>query len=253
MSTEPAICIKDLTFGYDERPVLEHVNLDLNPGDFAAFIGPNGSGKTTLARLILGLLEPWSGTITVFGKPPHEGRQLIGYVPQQVQLDLKFPVTVLDVVLMGRLGHARALGGYAKADRRIAMQALEEVQLPDRAQTPFADLSGGQRQRTIIARALASQPQLLLLDEPLANVDTGVQGELYDLLRALNARLTIVLVTHDIGVVSQLVRTVVCINRTVSVHPTREFSGQLLEQLYGHPITFVAHDHHHPHTHEHGH
>lgn len=164
MSADPAIEISGLSFGFDSLLVLEKVDLTIPKGDFVSMVGPNGGGKTTLLRLILGLLRPERGTVRVFGKPPAEARRLIGYMPQYAHLDPRFPVRVLDVALMGCLG--RHLGPFSRADRARAREALGEVGLADYAKRSFSALSGGQRQRVLIARALACEPRLLLLDEP---------------------------------------------------------------------------------------
>jgi len=245
------ISAANLTFGYDADPVLEDVNLSLGQNDFVCLVGPNGGGKTTLLRLILGLLTPDRGTIRIFGLPPEKARHRVGYMPQYAQLDSQFPVSVLDVVLMGRLGIAPALGPYGRTDRAVAQRALEEVGLAKLQRRPFSALSGGQRQRVLIARALACEPDLLLLDEPTSNLDLAVQDDFYALLTELSKRLTVVLVSHDVGFVSNLVRTVVCVNRTVSVHPTAELSGKTITDLYGTDVRMIQHHHHHDHDHHH--
>jgi zinc transport system ATP-binding protein len=195
-------------------------------------------------RLMLGLLKPAGGTVRIFGRPPLEVRRRIGYVPQHVQFDQQFPVTAMDVVLMGRLGIGPAVGPWRRADRQAALAALGEVGLTEEChRRPLANLSGGQRQRALIARALASRPDLLLLDEPTANLDMAVQGDFFDLLHRLNERLTVVLVSHDVGFVSQHVRTVICVSHTVEVHTTREVDGHVINELYGGPVRFVHHSH----------
>jgi len=239
----PAIVLENLTFSYGGTPVLENVNATIDVEDFACLVGPNGGGKTTLIKLVLGLLRPDSGRVTLFGRPPRETRSRVGYVPQYFQFDLFFPIKVLDVVLMGRLDRHRAFGHYAHKDADAARDALAQVDLPNLADRPFAALSGGQRQRVLIARALAAQPDLLILDEPMANIDPAVQNELYEVLKALLGRLTIVMVTHDMGFVSTLVNRVVCVNRTVWIHPTTELTGEFICNLYGSDVSMVRHDH----------
>jgi len=232
-----------LSFAYDAEPALEDVNLTINVRDFVCVVGPNGGGKTTLLKLILGLLTPGGGSLQVFGLSPDKARTRVGYMPQYAQLDPQFPVSVMDVVLMGRL--RPGIAPYGRADRQIAERVLGEVSLGDFARRPFSVLSGGQRQRVLIARALACEPDLLLLDEPTSNLDLRVQGDFYDLLRDLSKRLTVMLVSHDVGFISNLVRTVVCVNRTVSVHPTSELSGKTITDLYGSEVRMIQHHHDH--------
>jgi len=238
-----AVDIRDLWFSYDSIPVLQGVNLSILTGQKVCMVGPNGGGKTTLVKLILGLLKPTRGRVRVFGGSPVTERKRIGYVPQHVAFDPKFPVSVIDVVLMGRLGQTGVLGPYRRGDRQAASGALEAVGLGDLAKRAFSDLSGGQRQRVLIARAIASGPELLLLDEPTANLDIGVEADFHELLEQLSEKLTLVMVSHDVGFVSQLVDKVVCVHGAVAVHPTAELTGELMRDLYGHDVMLVRHDH----------
>jgi zinc transport system ATP-binding protein len=239
----PAIAIEHLSFAYDGPLVLQDVSFGIAERDFVSVVGPNGGGKTTLLKLILGLLKPTRGVVRVFGRLPQEVRRRIGYVPQHAQFDPQFPASARDVVLMGRLGICPWLGPARRADRDAAAAALAEVGLSEYSRRPLAALSGGQRQRALIARALASEPALLLLDEPTANLDLAVQGDFFELLHRLNERLTVLLVSHDVGFVSQHVNTVVCVHRSVEVHATRELNGRMINELYGGPVRFVQHAH----------
>jgi zinc transport system ATP-binding protein len=239
MTPDPVITLRGVSFSYDGSPVLENVDLAIPQRDFVCVIGPNGGGKTTLLKLILGLIEPQKGQVRVLGVAPAQARRRIGYMPQRAQLDPQFPVSVLDVILMGRLGTGPWVGPYRRADRAVARRVLEEVGLADAANRPFAALSGGQRQRVFIARALACEPQILLLDEPTANLDPAVQDDLYALLRDLKQRLTVVLVSHDVGFVSVFFETVVCVNRTVHTHPTLELTRQRVADVYGREVRLV--------------
>lgn len=244
MDPNAVIELRNVCFAYGAQPVLQDVSLTVQAGDFASVVGPNGGGKTTLLKLVLGLLEPDSGVVRVFGRAPREVRRRIGYMPQHARLDPQFPVTVLDVVLLGRLGAGLRLGPFRPADRLAALEALREVDMQDLRHRRFAALSGGQRQRVLIARALAGQPDLLLLDEPTSNLDPHVEGEFYELLRRLNDRMTILVVSHDLGFVSQLVRTVICVNRSVQAHPTGELTGDAVSRMYAHDVRMVMHDRH---------
>jgi zinc transport system ATP-binding protein len=216
--------------------------LEIHPGEFVSVIGPNGGGKTCLLLLVLGMLRPNRGTVQVFGRAPERERSRMGYVPQFTRFDPLFPVTVYDVVQMGRLGRFWT-GPYRKEDREAALDALEQVGLGELRRRSFAELSGGQRQRILIARALATEPEVLLLDEPTANVDRLATDKLYELLVDLNQRLTVVLVSHDLGIVSRFVSSVVCVNRTVFTHPVSELTGEMIRDLYGGEIALVRHDH----------
>ena len=243
MTERPALELRDLSFAYDGTPVIESANLTVGCGEFVTIVGPNGGGKTTLLKLVLGLLQPDSGTVRVFGCSPEESNPRMGYVPQHSDTDPSFPATVLDVVLMGRLGKTRLFGTYTRKDVDIAMAALADVELAKLSRRPFSKLSGGQRQRTLIARALASEPDILLLDEPTANLDIAMEQELYEILLRLKKRLTLLLVSHDLAFVSGFTDTVACVNQTVMVHPTSEVTPELINALYGRDVRFVRHEH----------
>jgi zinc transport system ATP-binding protein len=244
MPDQPVIELCDVSFAYNGSPVLENVNFLVRPREAVCIVGPNGGGKTTLLKLILGLLPPGSGEVRVFGQPPRAVRLRMGYVPQQVQHDQQFPATVMDVVLMGRLGRPGlrgVFGWHGPDDRRAAWDALGQVGMDGLARRPLATLSGGQRQRALIARALASQPDLLLLDEPTANVDSLIEARLFEILREINRRMTVVVVSHDLGFVSNLVESVVCVNRRAVVHPTSQLTGELIREIYGGDVRMVRH------------
>lgn len=247
MLTPPPIQIKNLDFSYGRISVLEQANLSIADQEFVCMVGPNGGGKTTLLKLLLGLLEPQAGTVSIFGESPTAGRKWIGYLPQHANLDSKFPVTALDVVLMGRLGKTHRIGPYTQTDRSMARDMLDRVGLNEVEKRPLSTLSGGQRQRVLIARALVCEPRLLLLDEPTSSLDDYVERELYDLLRELNKELTVVVVTHDIGFVSSYVEKVVCVNRQVRIHPTSEINENIIHDMYGEHIHMVRHDQEHGH------
>ncbi|MDR1960306.1 MAG: ABC transporter ATP-binding protein [Planctomycetaceae bacterium] len=232
----------NVTFGYSREPVLENVNLSISSRDFIAVIGPNGGGKTTLLKLALGLLEPNLGTVTLLGNSPYQSRTLVGYTPQYLQVDPSFPLSVMDVVLMGRL-RKKSGWWYSREDRAAAQETLHTMQLFEYRNAPFGSLSGGQKQRTLIARALCGNPEILFLDEPTNNIDPSSESILYKILERLNERLTILIVSHDVGVVSSIVKNVICVNRTVAVHPASQLTGLLLHDIYGSEQLFVRHDH----------
>lgn len=243
--SSPIVQLDGVSFAYGEVVVLEGVHLSIWPGEWVLVVGPNGGGKTTLLKLILGLLEPTAGEVRLFGQEPAKTRHRVGYMPQHIQFDSLFPVTVMDIVLMGRLGTPgrRLLGWYTRQDRQAAQEALAEVGLAGLENRPFAALSGGQRQRVLIARALCSRPELLLLDEPTAHVDPQAEGQLMEILQRLHRRMSIVMVSHDLGVVSPQIGSVLCVNRRLVVHPTTELTGEKIRQLYGEDLRMIRHDH----------
>ncbi|MEZ5357345.1 MAG: ABC transporter ATP-binding protein [Candidatus Zixiibacteriota bacterium] len=240
--SESVVVIENLSFSYNGYPVLTDVTAHINCCDFVSIVGPNGGGKTTLLKLILGLLPPSKGKITVLNTTPERARPKVGYVPQHFHFDAQFPITVREVVLMGRLGNLSTLGKFKTHDKEIAERVLKEVELSDLAWRPFSDLSGGQRQRVLIARALATEPKMLLLDEPTAHVDIAAQKDLYEFLEKLNELLTIVMVTHDIGFVAPFINSVLCVNKKVAMHPTRQITGKIISELYGNDVQFISHD-----------
>jgi zinc transport system ATP-binding protein len=243
-ATAPVVEVEGLTFGFDPaRPVLKEATFRVEPLDFASVIGPNGGGKTTLLKLLLGLLQPDRGAVRVLGTSPQKARQRVGYMPQHATIDPRFPIDVMDVVLMGRLNATRAFGPYARRDRAAARSALEHAGLAGFERRPIAALSGGERQRVLVARALAAEPELLLLDEPAAGLDQRVEHDFFQLLVELNRRMTIILVSHDLGFVSRYVRTVICVNRTVQVHPTSAVNGRVIADMYGGEVRLVHHEH----------
>ncbi len=242
--TTPILEFQDVSFEYENRLVLEEVNLSVGPREFASIVGPNGGGKTTLLKLALGLLAPRKGRVLLFGSPPEESRHRAGYTPQHALFDRAFPISVLEVVLTGRL-KGKTWGGYASEDLGAARKALEQVRLYDLERRPFRALSGGQQQRVLIARALCGDPELLLLDEPTANVDPDTGEQILHILEELNQTMGILLVSHDVGFVSSVVRSVICVNRQVNMHPTQELSGAHLRDLYGENYRVVRHDKHH--------
>ena len=241
MSDAPVIDIRNLCFSFPGSVrILEDVDLLVPKGDFLAIIGPNGGGKTTLLRLILGLLRPDSGTVSVLGTTPAGAVGRIGYVPQITGFERSFPVSVMDAVLMGRL-HARgAFRGYTGEDRSIAESKLELLRIAElsRKRTPIC--TGGQRQRVLIARALCSAPELLLLDEPAAGIDTENQENFYHILSDINSDVTIVMTTHDIGAISSYVSRIACMNVQLFLHEDG-ITEETIARVYGCPFELITH------------
>ena len=241
---ENIVKFENVSFAYEKgKNVLEDISFDLSENEYACIVGPNGGGKTTLLKLILGLIKPSSGKITLFGGSVDEARDKIGYVPQFSKHDPNFPVSVLDVVLMGCLNKSFWYGRYSKQQTEMAKEALERVGLSEFINSGFSDLSGGQRQRAMIARAIMSQPKLLLLDEPTASVDVKGTEQFYNMFAELSKKFSIVMVSHDIGFVSSQVKTVICVRKTLQIHPISELTGESMQKIYGADVHMIRHDH----------
>ena len=240
--SEPLVRFQDVQLGYGRQLVLEKVQLDIFRGDFFGLVGPNGSGKTTLLRCLLGILKPLSGEVT------RSVGLRIGYVPQREMLDPLFPLSALDIVLMGRYPRAGILRSPQRADRDFAMQCLEQVGLADSAHKLYRELSGGQRQRLLIARALAVEPNLLVLDEPTNGLDLPTEAAILGLIERLHAQngLTIVLVSHVLNVVARYAtRMGVLLDGRLLVGDAEDLmQDQVLEEAYGVPVCVQRLDHH---------
>jgi len=241
LKAEYAIEIEGLTAGYDGEPIVKDVDLTISHGEFFGLIGPKGGGKSTLLKAILGLVKPMKGRIWIYGMPPSKGRALIGYVPQYTIFDKDFPISVQNVVMMGRRGRKGIRPFYSTQDREAVRRSLEQVGMWEHRKRHISKLSGGQKQRVYIARALASDPRILLLDEPTASVDAKMEESIYSLLRELNKERTIVLVTHDIGIISSHVSTIACMNRHIFSNDGRTLTADLLEESYQCPVDLIAH------------
>ena len=213
------VIVKELSFGYHPgTPVLENLSVSIESRDFVAVIGPNGGGKSTFLKLILGLLKPASGTIEVMGRKPHESATRIGYVSQDIHLNRGFPVSVLDVVLMGVLKSRNFLVRYSKAEIAQGTEALQKVGMEAFASHKMDTLSGGQLQRVFIARALVASPDILILDEPTSNIDSKGEQEVYEILKNLNKEITVIVVSHGISFLLDYAKTILFINRRLTRH-----------------------------------
>jgi zinc transport system ATP-binding protein len=242
VNDSPVVSLEGVCFAYGGTEVLRDVNFELEQGDFVGIIGPNAGGKTTLLKIVLGLLSPDSGRVTVFGGSARDARGKVGYVPQYARFDRSFPILVRTAVAMGTLGP----GGPRSSEATVAVdQALARVDLEDVADRQIGALSGGQLQRALIARALVAGPRLLLLDEPTASLDTRIGRSVYELLEELSEEITVVLVSHDIGVISRHVRTIACLNVDMHYHRSKELTPEMVEAAYGCPVDLVAHGHPH--------
>lgn len=248
----PLLTLNDVSAGYDNQVVLKNVNLTINDLDFIGVIGPNGGGKTTLIRLITGLLKPLSGSIQYFTEKKDN---LIGYLPQQSRIDVKFPISVMDIVLSGLMTRKGSLGRFSASDIKLARELLEQMDIAHLAKRTVSKLSGGQLQRVLISRALIASPRLLILDEPGTYVDNQFESDLYKLLKELNAKMAILMVSHDVGTISYYVKTIACVNTYVHYHRSNIITEEQLAS-YNCPIQIITHGDV-PHTvlqkHEHSH
>jgi zinc transport system ATP-binding protein len=229
--------LRNISFGYDNTPVLQNVDLDIFKEDYILVIGPNGGGKTTLLKLILGILEPWDGTITF--RKDISGR--LGYVPQYSTFNKNFPITSLDMVLTGRVNSGNFLRKYKKEDIEETEVTLKKLNLYDKRNENINNLSGGQLQRVLIARALVSDPAVLFLDEPTASIDITSQTNLRDLLDELNEKMAIAVVTHDPTPFARTYKHIACINKNIFFHGREELDSHTLEHVYGCPVELLGH------------
>jgi zinc transport system ATP-binding protein len=242
MRDQPLIELHSVSFSYETGRVLTDVSLKIMPMDYVVLLGANGSGKSTLLKVAVGLLKPTSGTALLFGRPATDARarERVGYVPQRAVISSRLPATVLEVVLAGRAAQRR-FGGFTRTERQQALRALERVGMQDFARRRIGELSGGQQQRVLIARALVSDPELLILDEPTAGVDRDSQIAFARVLRELNADgVAIVIVAHDLGAVAPDVRRVLALHQghidEISLEEARERVGMYVEDHPGHGV-----------------
>ncbi len=237
-----AVHIEDLSVHYGKTAALADVHLDVAEGEYLGIIGPNGGGKSTLLKAMLGLVKPSAGKIEVFGAPPGSGRAAVGYVPQLASMDKRFPITLLEVILTGRLKKTLApLFSYSKEDEAAALSLAQRVGVGGLVSRRLSDLSGGEFQKMLIARALAAEPKLLMLDEPTASVDAASREQIYKLLSELNRDMTIILVTHDLFAVSAQVKKLACLNGRLVYHGAPELTSGVVNSLYGCPVDLIAH------------
>ncbi len=246
---EPYIELNNVSFAYDHTPVIENLTFTVRKGEYLGIIGPNGGGKTTLIKIILGLLHPTEGAVMLFGKDRHDFKEKyrIGYVPQRItQADRNFPATVFEVVRTGRIARLGFFERFTQKDIDAVERAMEISGIAKYRDTRVGNLSGGEHQRVFIARALASEPDILILDEPTVGVDIGAQKTFYDFLAKLNNEhhLTIIFISHDVDAVSQETKTVLCLNHNLVCHglPQDLLNEHILERLYGSHSKRVPHN-----------
>lgn len=238
---QPIITLEHVFAGYEEKVALQNVSLEVFDHDFLGVIGPNGGGKTTLMRVILGMLKPFSGKVSYF----REGRQVpeitIGYLPQYNDIDRQFPISVEEVVLSGLSREKKLFASFKDAHRQQVEQTLEKLGMNDFAQRPIGSLSGGQLQRVLLARAIVSRPEVVVLDEPNTYIDKRFQEQMYQMLDVVNRDCAIIIVSHDVGTILQNVKAVACVNRTLHYHDTPEISTDELSEHFGCPIELLGH------------
>lgn len=249
MTNQPAVALKNVTVQFNRLVILDRINLQIKSKSITSIVGPNGGGKTTLLNTILGITKPFQGQVQVFGLPPSqtETKGIFGYLPQGNHSDLNFPVNGYDVVAMSRYSQKSFAQKLNETDKNIIEKSLNTIEMLDYCHMPFGLLSGGQKQRILIARALAMEPRILILDEPSTGLDAVAQDNFYCMLERIrdNQGITIIMVSHDIGAVSGIVDQIACLNRKIHFHgdPQKGIPESALEAVFGKNIQFVYHDH----------
>lgn len=238
---ESVVRFSHVCFSYGHEEVLCDIDFSIRERWFVGIVGPNGGGKTTLLRLALGLEKPGTGSVWLLGDTPRANRGHVGYVMQHQQFDERFPISVLDVVLMG-LSHRRTIGFFGKCEAKSALETLDQVGIADLARRPFAQLSGGQRQRALIAQALVGKPRLLMLDEPTANIDSEGEAAIHELLRKLAGEQTILMVSHNVNTVLECATHVLCVNRSAVINPLAQMHPEILKRARGGGIAVLHHE-----------
>ncbi len=237
------IQLSDISAAYDDKKVLSQVNLSVYERDFLGIIGPNGGGKTTLIKLILGLLKPTSGSIRFFKDGREVSEITMGYLPQYNSIDKKFPISIYEVVLSGLSKEKSLFRKYTPEQHEQVRRIIARMGLEGMEQRAIGELSGGQLQRALLGRALVSNPEVVILDEPNTYIDKRFEAKLYSLLEEINRERAIILVSHDIGTVLKNVKTIACVNETLDYHPDTEVPTEWLEEHFGCPIEMLGHGH----------
>jgi zinc transport system ATP-binding protein len=231
--------LENINAGYNGEIIIKNASFGVKSNDFIGIIGPNGGGKTTLIKVILGLLKPMSGQIKYYISKANNDH-LIGYLPQVHYIDKKFPISVQDVVLSGYMNQDRLMKRFTKHEKRNAEMEMEKMGILELRKKPIGELSGGQLQRVFLCRSIISSPKLLILDEPNNNVDNKFESDLYETLRLLNKTMAIMMVSHDIGIISTYIKTIICVNRDVYYHHSNIINETQLK-AYNCPIQLITH------------
>ena len=235
-----AVELKNIHFSYNKQKILKDIDLEIEDKTFLGIIGPNGGGKTTLLKIISGLVKPDKGQVKIYGKK--DGSNLVGYVPQTTRFDYDFPVDVKDVILMGRLEKKiKPFYKYDKKDYKKVNSVIDQLKLGEVAKKQIGQLSGGQLQKVLIARALVSDPDILLLDEPTASIDASLTNVIYSLLNELNKEMTVIVVTHNMAAVSSYFDSIACLNKNLYYHNNTKINEEMVNKVYGCPIDLIAH------------
>lgn len=238
---DPIIQLTDISAAYDGKTVLSHTDLTVYKHDFLGVIGPNGGGKTTLVKIILGLLKPVSGTVRFYANGKETSEITMGYLPQYNSIDKKFPISVYETVLSGLSRQKSLFHRYSKEQHESVKQIISRMGLEGLEKRAIGELSGGQLQRALLGRALVSNPEVVILDEPNTYIDKRFEAKLYSLLEEINKERAIILVSHDIGTVLQNVKAIACVNETLDYHPDTEVPAEWLEAHFGCPIELLGH------------
>lgn len=226
---------KEISFAYDKELIIKNANFSVNTGDFITIVGPNGGGKTTLINLLMGRLKPQKGKITI----KNNNTKIFGYVPQYTTMDASYPITLMEVVLTGKI---KPMGFYKEKDKKAALNTIKSVGLEEHTNTSFFKFSGGQKQRGLIARALVSSPEILILDEPTANIDAESEQQLNNILKTISLNKTILIITHDLAFVNELSTRVLCVNKTVKEHPLETLENGTISTYYTSKVKIVKHE-----------
>jgi zinc transport system ATP-binding protein len=232
--SKPIIQLKNIDFDFKQIKILEGINLEVNQKDFLAVIGPNGSGKTTLIKIILGLIKPTKGQVKVFGQGPQKVNQKMGYLPQGDNFDLDFPLTVEEVVLYGFI-KPNSFGFKFKSEEKAkAKEIMQKIGIFQKRKNLIGQLSGGEKQKVLISRAMSANPQILILDEPNAHIDSRSEKDLYHLLKSLNQEMTIIMVSHDISAVSKYANKVACVNKNLYLSQIKDLKAGFKKHNHEH-------------------
>ncbi|NLD48318.1 MAG: ABC transporter ATP-binding protein [Clostridiaceae bacterium] len=237
-----ALEIKNLSVQYNNTLALSGINLTIAENDFLAVIGPNGGGKSTLMKTILGIIKPLCGTIKLFDQTPEKSTSPIGYVPQFSGFNRNFPIKIIDVVLTGRLsGKSNLFHRYTDKDYEVVEKQMEKLGITYLKDRQIGQLSGGQLQKVLISRALATEPKLLLLDEPTASIDNDSKAQIYEFLKDVNQFITIILVTHDTAAISSYIKSIACLNKELHYHGEPKLDNSIIRKTFGCPVELIAH------------